>query len=474
LSRLTTGNLIFQNSTFPPILDRTLIEKMMKTLWLAIGLVIVFNVNGQRIQDLLRQAESSYPLLKAKAFEVQAGKSNVSSAKSAALPTLDAAYQLNYATGNNITGMVSTQFIMPMTGPPSSGNDYGGVYGSAGGLLLNWEPFTFGQRSARIDVARAYLHFNEADAKQETFKHQINVINSYLDVLMAHELLKVHSKNLERSKENVRVVHTLTIAGLRPGVDTALFKAELSRAKIDMLNQSNFLETHRAGLAELLATKNLTYSYDSSYFHTLPVFPEDTASSVHPIVALSQSKLEINRNQRTYVQRSLYPKLTAWGTTYARGSGIHYDGTVNSKDGLSFSRYNYGVGLQLSVPLLRFVDVRNQLHQQNALINSQQERLKQVELDLEKQRVVADLTLRNSLEIARETPVLYESAEFGYQSLLTRYNAGMTNYADLVQAQYGLVKAETDLKKSYLECWKALLYEAAVHGDLNVFLKQVN
>ena len=445
----------------------------MKTLWLATGLFIVSNLNGQDLQELLRQAESSYPLLKAKAFEVQAGKSNVSSARSTALPTLDAAYQLNYATGNNITGMVSTQFIVPMTGPPSSGNDYGGVYGSAGGLLLNWEPFTFGQRRARIDVARANLHFNEADAKQEIFKHQINVINTYLDVLMTHELLKVYIKNLERSKENVRVVQTLTTTGLRPGVDTALFNAELSKAKIDLLNQSRFLETRRAELAELLATKNLIYSYDSSYFHSLPLFPEDTVSSVHPIVALSQSKLEINQYQRAFVQRSLYPKLTAWGTTYARGSGIHYDGTVNSKDGLSFSRYNYGVGLQLSVPLLRFLDVRNQLHQQSALINSQQERLKQVELDLYKQRVVADLTLRNSLEIAHESPVLFESAEFGYRSLSTRYNAGMTNYADLVQAQYGLVKAETDLKKSYLECWKALLYEAAVQGDLNVFLKQV-
>ncbi len=445
----------------------------MKTLCLASGLFIVFSLNGQDLQELLRQAESSYPLLKAKAFEVQAGKSNVSSAKSTALPTLDAAYQLNYATGNNITGMVSTQFMVPMTGPPSSGNDYGGVYGSAGGLLLNWEPFTFGQRSARIDVARANLYFNEADARQEIFKHQINVINVYLDVLIAHELLKVYIKNLERSKENVRVVHTLTTTGLRPGVDTALFNAELSKAKIDLLNQSRFLETRKADLAELLATKNLAYSYDSSYFQSLPQFPEDTAFGVHPMVALSQSKLEINQYQRTFVQRSLYPKLTAWGTTYARGSGIHYDGTVNSKDGLSFSRYNYGVGLQLSVPLLRFVDVRNQLHQQNSLINSQQERLKQVELDLEKQRVVADLTLRSSLEIAHEGPVLYESAEFGYQSLATRYNAGMTNYADLVQAQYGLVKAETDLKKSYLECWKALLYEAAVQGDLNVFLKQV-
>ena len=119
------------------------------------------------------------------------------------------------------------------------------------------------------------------------------------------------------------------------------------------------------------------------------------------------------------------------------------------------------------------MDVRNQLHQQNAIINAQNERLNQVKLELNKQRTVADLTLRNSLEIAKESPVFYHSAEFAFRSLLTRYNSGLTNYADLIQAQYGLVKAETDLKKSYLECWKALLYEAAVQGDLNLFLNQV-
>ncbi len=446
---------------------------MMRTLWLATGLFVVFSANGQSLQELLKQAESNYPLLKAKAFEVQAGQSNVSSAKNTALPTLDAAYQLNYATYNNITGMASTQFIVPMTGPPSSENSYGGVYGSVGGLLLNWEPFTFGQRSARIDIAKANLKYNEADSREEIFKHQVKVVNTYLDVLMAQELLKVYSKNLERSRENVRVVRTLTIAGLRPGVDTTLFNAELSRAKIDLLNHRKSLETLEAALAELLGSKTLSYSYDSTYFNVLPVFPEDTTSSLHPLLSLSRSRLDINLYQKTSVQRSLYPKLSAWGTTYARGSGIHYDGSVNATDGLSFSRYNYGVGLQLSVPLLRFVDVHNQLRQQSALINAQQERLNQVTLELSKQRIVADLTLQNSLEIAHESPVFYESAEFAFRSLLTRYNTGLANYADLIQAQYGFLKSEADLKKSYMECWKALLYEAAVRGDVNIFLKQV-
>jgi outer membrane protein TolC len=169
----------------------------------------------------------------------------------------------------------------------------------------------------------------------------------------------------------------------------------------------------------------------------------------------------------------LYPKLSLWGTAYARGSGIRYDGYVNSEDGLSFSRYNYGAGLVLSVPLLRFTNVRYQVHAQESLIKAEEERLNMVKLQLDKQNQVADVTFSNALKIAHETPSFYQSAEFSYRTLLSRYNSGLVNYADLIQAQYILIKSETDLKRAYLDAWKALLYKAATQGDITIFLNQV-
>jgi len=143
---------------------------------------------------------------------------------------------------------------------------------------------------------------------------------------------------------------------------------------------------------------------------------------------------------------------------------IDYEGSIDGTpfDGGKGEDFNLTLGSGTFIPGF-----------EDGLIGAQQERLNQVKLELNSQRIVADLTLRNSLEIAKESPVFYQSANFAFRSLLTRYNSGLTNYADLIQAQYGLVKAETDLKKSYFDCWKALLYEAAVQGDLSVFLNQV-
>ncbi|AYB29146.1 TolC family protein [Chryseolinea soli] len=445
----------------------------MKIFWFAIGLLTATTANSQTLHELLKQAEANYPLLKAKSLEVQAGQNNIATVKSSALPSLDAAYQVNYATYNNITGMAMPQYFVPISGPPSSDNTSSGVFGSVGSLLLKWEPFTFGQRSSRIDLAKTGVQYNEADARNEIFKHQVTVINTYLDVLMAHELMKVYSKNLERSKENLRAVRTLTVSGLHPGVDTALFHGEVSRARIELLNHQKYLETQQATLSELLASDAPGYTPDSSYFHKLPSHSGDTLASGHPLLSLSESKLQIRRQQQTSIRRTLNPNLSVWATGYARGSGIRYDGVVNSSDGLSFSRYNYGAGLQLSVPLLRFLEVRPQLRQQSALISAEEERLSQVKLELNKQNKVADLTFRNALEVAKESPVFYRSAEFSFRALTTRYNSGLTNYADLIQAQYSLVKAETELKQSYLEAWKALLYKAAVQGDIAIFLNQV-
>jgi outer membrane protein TolC len=394
--------------------------------------------------------------------------------KSSAIPTLDAAYQVNYATYNNITGMATGQYFVSISGPPSASNQYDAVFGSVGSLLLNWEPFTFGQRSSRVGLAKANLDYQKADAAQEGFGHQVKVANAYLDLVMLHELIKVYQKNYERAGENLRIVRSLTVSGLRPGVDTALFNAEVSRARIELLTHTKLLDTQKIFFSELLGAKEVAYEVDSTFFTSLPVNSSDSSFDNHPLIRLSAARMLINNHEKLALKRTLNPKLSLWGTVYGRGSGIRYDGYVNSDDGLSFSRYNYGVGLNLSVPLLRFTSISHQLKSYESAIQSQIERHNLVKLQLDAQGDVADVTLKNALEIARENPSFYQSATFAYKGLQSRYNSGLVNYVDLVQSQYTLLKSEVDMKQSYLDAWKALLYKAAVQGDLNVFTNQLN
>jgi len=425
------------------------------------------------LKELLKQAVTNYPLLKSKAYEVLAAEKGVNASQRTLVPTLEASYQANFATYNNIIGMASPSFLIPISGPPSTGNNSSGVLGSSASLVLNWQPITFGQRSAQVDYSKAGLQQSNADAQNEIFQHKVKVINAYLDALVANELVKVYEKNYLRTETNLRAITALVTNGIKPGLDTAMFKAEISRAKIDLLSIRKYNQQTLIALAQFLASNETIQVSDSSYFDKLPALSLQVDSVRHPLLTLYDSNIELTKAKRKILNRSMLPTLGVWGTTFARGSGIHYDGTVNSPDGLSFQRYNYGLGVQLSLPLLQYARISPQVQQQELLIKSNEEKLRDVSLQLRKELELADATLNNAMAAAKENPVLVRSSDYSYKAMLSRYQSGLANYTDLIQAQYVLIKAETENKTAYINAWKALLFKAAVKGDLNLFLNQV-
>jgi outer membrane protein len=444
----------------------------------SIVLLIGPDANAQQhsnvLIQLLQLAEKNYPLLKSKMLDVQVAQKGVIATRNTLIPSLDASYQINYATYNNITGMAYSQFLVPISGPPVAENIFNGVFGSITSLLLNWQPVTFGQRNAQIEVSKAGLQYADADAQNEIFQHKTKVINTYLDVLTTNELVKVNQNNLIRTTTNMKEVKSLVISGIRPGVDTALFKSEISKAKVDLLNNQKYQEQAIINLAQLLATDSIILCTDTLFFTRLPENLHEKDSVNHPLINLYKSSVEMSLARKKVLSKTTMPVLGVWGTMFARGSGVSYNNVADAKDGLSFQRYNYGIGFQISMPLLQVARIHPQLQQQDFLIQSNREKLSEVELQLKKQQELADTTIENAFSIVKETYYFLESAQFSYKAIRSRYQAGLTNFADLIQAQYALIKAETDYKLAYMSVWKAFLFKAAVNGNLNLFINQLN
>ena len=82
-------------------------------LFIQIHSLLAQDIRSSSLKELLQLAEANYPLLKSRKFEVQAAKKDVEASKASIIPSLDASYQLNYATYNNITGMAYPQFLVP-------------------------------------------------------------------------------------------------------------------------------------------------------------------------------------------------------------------------------------------------------------------------------------------------------------------------------------------------------------------------
>jgi outer membrane protein len=429
-------------------------------------------VPAQSLRQLLDQAAAAYPLYKVHAHEVQAERNRSTGVRRDALPSLEAGYQLNYATFNNITGMATGRHFVPISGPPSEDNTYDGVFGSAAGLVMDWELYAFGQQRSREAWAEASVEHATADSARSVFLHRLRTIEAYLDVVFADALAEVHARNLERAVATSRIVQSLVHSGLRPGVDSASFTTELTRARIDWMNSENSGKTARIRLSQLTSLPHDSLEPDISFVESLPVRFSDLPAVEHPFLRLSAARLHLQETEKTILKKEIMPQLSMWGTAYARGSGIRYDGFIDPQEGLSFSRYNYGAGLVIHVPLLEVSRLRPRLLEQDAKIRAFKERHALNQLEMQGQLEIALQQYENARAIAVESPALQASAEYAYRVMLSRYRSGLVNFAELIQSQYALVKAETEMRLNYLAAWRSLLASSAAAGDLDLFLNQ--
>ncbi|MDB4903766.1 MAG: TolC family protein [Mucilaginibacter sp.] len=446
------------------------------------GALIYFLLPGQTfgqqdkhyLDSLLKTAELNYPLIKAKRLQTQAMRYAVKYKQNGFIPSLNASYQVDYATANNITGMIYPQYIIPISGPPSKTNDYSGVPGSAAALNLQWEPITFGQRNSEVELAKGRLQYGKADEELTLFQQQIYVINAWLNYTLITDLIKVYEVNIDRSAFNLKQAQTLVTSGLRPGTDSSSFNSEYTRAEIQLIAFERQRDSTLIALKELVGGHlPAGMTVDSSLYKNLPALTlADTSLTDHPEVQLGKANVTANELALKSLKKSIMPRLTLWSTSYGRGSGIGADGSVNSSDGWHFERYNYGVGAQISFPILEVFRQKPLWKQQELITASSREDLARIELHLNTQKEIAESTFQKALQSARLAPKQFYSAMYSYKAIQSRYKSGLINYYDVIQAQQLLFQSEAAMRIAYYNAWRSLLNKAAYYGNLNLFLNQ--
>src|SRR5258705_9492409 len=248
-----------------------------------------------------------------------------------------------------------------MTGLRSAGNTYKPAAGSAASLLLNCQAVAFGQRAAQINSAIAEARVGQREFEQEIFKHTINVISSYLDVLLSFDLLRIQEYNIQRVDTNLKQSRVLSKTGIKPGVDTAFFLSERSKAKMQYLNAKQELETQQWQLANLIVIDALPVPSDTALLNRLPSagLGFDTSFTSHPVIQYAQSQIELSQSKEAYLKKSYLPKINIWSSAFARGTGFEVDGEIKTGKGLLLNRYNYGAGAQIIFPIMKYGEVKH-------------------------------------------------------------------------------------------------------------------
>jgi outer membrane protein len=450
-------------------------------LSIAIFLSVTQKLSGQTvslsIKEVVQKVQSNLPQLEALRQQAKAAEQNIALAKNTFIPDLNAGYQVNIATYNNITGMSYPGFLLPISGPPSLSNKMNFVPGSALGALVKWNPFTFGQRDAAIGKATAQFKQANAAYNEQLFQYQYSAVNIYLEIVYCKQVLKSLQANINRSKVSLDQVLVLTKNGLRPGIDTTQFQAAIAQAEMDYLQTERTCQQKITELTRLtgIDARAESIALTDTIFNQNAFDLTDTATAInqHPYYQNLQAQQKTTEAGLKEIEKSWAPQLDIWGNAYARGSGVDARGDINKLNGLGLSRTNAGVGVQLSFPVLQYSKVNIKKKQQQLLLETDKARLAQAQLDISKQIETAVLQYQQDVKIANKSPELLKAARDVYEGLKLSYETGLIDFTRLANSQYELQRAEVNNANAHLQLWRSLLAIAVAKGNLNLFLEQL-
>src|SRR5215471_16229913 len=181
-------------------------------------------------------ALANYPAVRASMQRALASKVGVSLSRTTYLPRTDLLWQSNRATRNNICGLLFPQPVVPpISGPVLPSTSDRGVWGSAAGILISWEPFDFGYRGANVDVAKAAQARANAQLSLTKLDVAGAVGDAFLRLAVAQQSVKAAEADVDRRQVLATSVHALVKEELRPGADSSRADAELAGAKIQLI-----------------------------------------------------------------------------------------------------------------------------------------------------------------------------------------------------------------------------------------------
>jgi outer membrane protein len=430
------------------------------------------------IVQVVQDAQQNYPAIHVSEQDLNAAVANIRLARTSYLPRLDGIVEVNRATRNNVFGTLFPQNTLPsMSGPVIGTNNAGSVWGSATGLLVNWQPFDFGLRHANVEAASAARDRANATVQRSELEVSSAAADAFLTVLAARQTQNSAQVAVDDWETLRKSIHALTAAELRPGADESRVEAEKAAANTQLALATEAVEMGEATLAKFLSkpddiTKPLNSARllgevpmgveDDGAFH-----PESTPAMQEQHAVVSQSASELRATDRSWV-----PQFNLEAAGYSRGTGAETNGQrLSGANGLAPTVGNYAVGLNVTFGFLDFASIHSREASQAATLKAEQSRETLVGRQLQEQFSQAGAALRAMRSVAKNTPIQVEAARTALAQATARYKAGLTSIDDVAQAQRLVVQAEMDDSIARLNVWRAFLQLQSVRGDLQPFLQ---
>lgn len=436
------------------------------------------------LSDAINTGLNNYQSIQAKRNYYNASAALVQNTRNEYLPNVVGSLQQDFGTINGQFGPL-TAYGAPgvsSSGPPNNSQSWHAAFGSSYLINTNFEVFTFGRVISKIKWYRAQANSDSADLTQEQFVQSVRTTSAYLNLLIAQRLISTAQSNVDRVMFVQGAVVARTRSGLNAGVDSSIVNAEVSGARLALINANNNELEVRNQLAQWINVPPTEFVLDTTYFHTIPNELNTTFDvSENPQAKYYQSRIDVSNEAAIYIKKSIMPGVNLFGIFQTRGSGFGNDYMPGINDyysenyfkGIAPKRMNYVTGVSLAWNFLSPKKISEQVRSQQFLTRAYENEYNLISTQLKAQLILADQQLQNSLESIKEVPVQYKAAADAYLQKSVLYKNGLTTIIDLQQGLYLINRAETDLAVAYINVWQALLQKAAASGDFNLLLRQV-
>jgi len=431
----------------------------------------------------------NYQTIQAKRNYYNASSALLQNTKNEYLPNLIASIQQDYGTVNGQFGPLGAVGIagaggglaVASSGPPYTSQSWNAAFGALYLATANWEFFTFGRVRSKIKMSGTQVLRDSADLTQEQFIHSVRVSSAYLNLLVAQRLIRVAQSNLDRTISIQKTVRARARTGLNAGVDSSMANADVSRAKLALIEARNNEQQTRNLFAQYLKVAPDPFLLDTAYFSEIPAeFKTTNDITNNPQIRYYKSRLDLSNQTASFLKKSIRPGFNLFTVLQTRASGFNYNyfpglpGGYSSgySDGVNPTRSNYLIGFSLSWNVVSIPKIRQQVNAQKFVSAAYQNEYDLVSTQLQDQLILADQRIENSLQSVREVPIQFKAASDAYIQKSALYKNGLATIVELQQALYSLNRAEADVIFAYITVWQSLLQKSAASGDLSLFINQ--
>ncbi len=457
-------------------------EKSCRFLFLFIFLSLLFlrcpaqeSPQSLKLEGIVELALSNYPALRATQAQRRAAEAGVELARANYLPRVDLLWQQNRATRNNVFGLLLPQSVIPpISGPVLNNTTVESAWGSAGGLMLAWEPFDFGLRKANVELAQALSR--QANANEAVTRLDVSAAaaDAFLTLLAAEQTVRAAKAGVERAETFARAVRVLVDNQLRPGVDASRAEAELAAAKNQLIQAEQNVELARANLGEAIGQPGANVTIDPGPMLELPsASPQPEIDfSTHPVAIAQTAAVDASKARERLLDRSYFPRFNWQTAVSGRGTGARLDSTFDNSNGWYPNTFNWATGVTINFPVVDIFGIRARRKAEANNTAAEQARYDQAVNTLKTQDARARTLIESARKIAENTQVQVKAAQETLTRSKTRYEFGLTNITEVADAQRLLAQIEIEGAVAKLAVWRAMLAAAKLHGDLKPFLEK--